>query len=264
MEIQQVMEILAEIRADRKADQEKAGASRQADRELLKGIMDANAKSIRQDIKFSQAEIRSTIDAWITNITDAQKKMTACQEVTRANPEKIEPNSGEEETVMELQEIPKEEVAVHSLRTCRSKTEASQEDTEAKPEPGMMQSVEEHQEIPKEEATVMPVGEPRKQHRDQNLAAGRRHKPKRRIQASCESRSRLTVAGKKITCRATVAWCKRNVFRRIVTQGNCGARSTLTATEIMMTRHAGVAWPSEKLVRKDQTRKQAEEETQKR
>jgi hypothetical protein len=110
----------------------------------------------------------------------------------------------------------------------------------------------------------MPVGGLRKRRRDRNLAAGRRQKPKGRIPASCEPRRRLTVAGKKITRRATVAWRKRNVFRKIVTQGNCGPRSTLSAAEIMMTRHAGVAWRREKFVRKDRTRNQAEQETQKR
>jgi hypothetical protein len=63
---------------------------------------------------------------------------------------------------MERHEIPNNEVAVHSPRTCRSETAASQEDTETEPDPGKMQSVEEHQEIPKEKAAEMPVGEPRK------------------------------------------------------------------------------------------------------
>jgi hypothetical protein len=184
--------------------------------------------------------------------------------VTGANPEKIEPNPGEKETSVQRQDIPNEEVAVQSQKTCRSETAASQEYTETKPDPGKMQCVEEHQVIPKDEGAMMPVGELRTRHRDWILALGRIQKPKRRIRASCESRRRLTVASKKITCRATVAWRKRNVFRRIVTQGNCGPRSTLTAAGIMMTRHAGVAWCSEKLVRKDRTRNQAEQETQKR
>jgi hypothetical protein len=128
----------------------------------------------------------------------------------------IKPNSEEKETAMEQQEIPNEEVAVHSQRTCRSETATSQETTETKPDPGMMQSAEEHQEFPKEDAAVMPVGEPRKRRRDQNLAAGRRQKPKERIQATCGCRRKLTIAGKKMTRRATVAWRKRNIFRRIV------------------------------------------------
>jgi hypothetical protein len=73
----------------------------------------------------------------------------------------------------------------------------------------------------------------------------------------------LTVAGKEITRRATVAWCKRILLRKNVTQGNYGPRSTLTATGIMITRHAGVAWLREKFVRKDRTRNQAEQETAK-
>jgi hypothetical protein len=178
-----------------------------------------------------------------------------------ANSEKMEPNSGEEETAVEQQEIPNKEVAVHSLRTCQSETAASEEATKTEPDPGKMQSVEERQEIPKEESTVMPVGGLRKRRRDRNLPAGRHQKPKGRIQASCEPRRRLTVAGKKITCCATVAWCKRNIFRRIGTQGNCGLRSKLTAAGIKMTRHARVAWHKENCVRKDWTMDKVERET---
>jgi hypothetical protein len=110
----------------------------------------------------------------------------------------------------------------------------------------------------------MPVGGLRKRRRDRNLAAGLRQKPKWRIQASCESRSRLTVAGKKITRRGTVAWRKRNIFRRTGIEGNCGLRSKLTAAGIKMTRHARVAWPRERFVRKDCTRNQTEQQTPKR
>jgi hypothetical protein len=49
---------------------------------------------------------------------------------------------------VERQKIPNEEVAIHSLRACRSETAASQEATKTEPDPGTMQSVEEHQEIP--------------------------------------------------------------------------------------------------------------------
>jgi hypothetical protein len=101
-----------------------------------------------------------------------------------------------------------------------------------------MQSVEEHQEIPKEEAALMLVRGLRKRRRDRNLAAERRQKSKRRIRASCESRRRLTVVGKKMTHRATVAWHKRNVFRRIGTQGNCGPHKEFAAARIRTTRCA--------------------------
>jgi hypothetical protein len=51
---------------------------------------------------------------------------------------------------------------------------------QTEPDPGMMQSIEEQQDIPKGEATVMPVGEPRKQHRVRNLVAKCRQKIKER------------------------------------------------------------------------------------
>jgi hypothetical protein len=53
----------------------------------------------------------------------------------------------------------------------------------------MTQSVEEHQEVPKKEATVMPVGRLRKWHRDWTLGA-------ERCQSHCESKKRMTIAGK--------------------------------------------------------------------
>jgi hypothetical protein len=64
--------------------------------------------------------------------------------------------------------------------------------------------------------------------------------------------------------RATVAWRKRNVFRKIGTQGMCGPRKRLTAAGIKMTHHARVAWRKENYTRKDLTRNQAEQESPKR
>jgi hypothetical protein len=77
-----------------------------------------------------------------------------------------------------------------------------------------MQSIAEHQEVPKEEAAAMPVRGLRKRCRDRNLTAGRRQKGKGRIQASCESQKRLTVSGRKMTCRARVAGRRENVIRK--------------------------------------------------
>jgi hypothetical protein len=107
--------------------------------------------------------------------------------------------------------------ACQEMTTCHKGTEADTEKIE--PNPRMMQSVEEHQEIPKGEATVMPVGGLRKQHIDQNLAAECHQKPKGRIQASCESRRRLTVTSRKMTRSARLTWHRRNVIRKIVDSG---------------------------------------------
>jgi hypothetical protein len=81
-----------------------------------------------------------------------------------------------------------------------------------------MQSAGEHKEIPKEETAVMLVRGLRKRYRDWNLAVGRRQKQKGRIEASCESRKRLTIAGRKVSRHARVAWRKRGVVRKNCTR----------------------------------------------
>jgi hypothetical protein len=159
--------------------------------------------------------------------------------------------------------IPNEVVEVHPLKTCRSEKAPSQEATETKPDPGMMQSVEEHQEIPMEYAAVIAVGGLRKRCRDRNLAAGCHQKPKKSMQASCESKRRSAATCRKVSHHARVAWRKRPIFRRSVIQGNCGPWSKLTAAWIMMTRHAEVAWRIENFFRKDCTRNQTEQKTPK-
>jgi hypothetical protein len=95
----------------------------------------------------------------------------------------------------------------------------------------MMQSVGEHHEVPKEEATVMPVGGLRKQHRDWNLATGCHQKPKGRIQASCKSWKRLTVAGRKVSRHARVPWGKRGVVRKDCTRAKVEQAAQEEATE---------------------------------
>jgi hypothetical protein len=72
METQQIMEML-------KAMQAKA----EADRELMIGIMDANTKAFREKT-----------DALVANIK------TACQYAMETSLKKIEPNSGEKETLV--------------------------------------------------------------------------------------------------------------------------------------------------------------------
>jgi hypothetical protein len=100
---------------------------------------------------------------------------------------------------------------------CQEVMKANTEKT--KPDPGMMQSVEEHQEVPKEKAAVMPVRGLRKRCRDRNLAVGHCQKLKGRIQANCESRRRLTIACRKMACRARVVWHRTNVVWKIVDRG---------------------------------------------
>jgi hypothetical protein len=195
MESQQIVELLLSLQAktdtnqekadaDRKADQEKADANRQADRELLIGIMDENAKSMREDVKSGQAEMTSTIrafhekmDAWIANRKNDREETIACHDEMEVRIKKMEPNPGEKKAVVERQEFSNNEVAVHSQRTCQSKRAVSQGGTETEPDPRKLQSVEEHQEIPKEKAVVKPVKGRKKRHRGRKPAAGRRGEP---------------------------------------------------------------------------------------
>jgi hypothetical protein len=67
------------------------------------------------------------MDAWMVDSKNDQKEMTTCQNAVEANLEKIEPNPGEKEAVVERQEIPNSEVAIHSLRACRNERTACQE-----------------------------------------------------------------------------------------------------------------------------------------
>jgi hypothetical protein len=141
------------------------------------------------------------------------------------------------------------------MMACLGKTEA---DTE-KPDPdsGMMQSTEEHQEFAKKDAAVMPVGEPRKRRRVRNLAAERRQKQKERIRITCESRRKSAASCRKVSRRATVAWRKRNLVRKIEIPDNCEPWKRWTVTGRKTTSRTTVAWRSENFVRKNWIRNQA-------
>jgi hypothetical protein len=144
---------------------------------------------------------------------------------------------------------------------CQEATEADAEETE--PDPGMMQSAGEHQEIPKEEAAVMPVGGLRKRRRDRNLAAGRRQKPKGRIQAIFESEKKSTVADRKVSSRAAVAGRRRDVFTHERTRVKCGPMKQVVAARRGTTSRSRVVWHKRGVVRRDCTRTKVERTTRK-
>jgi hypothetical protein len=54
------------------------------------------------------------MDEWIADMKYGQKEITACQEAVGANPEKMVPNPGEKEVIVERQKIPNEEAAILS------------------------------------------------------------------------------------------------------------------------------------------------------
>jgi hypothetical protein len=122
----------------------------------------------------------------------------------------------------------------------------------------MMQSVAEHQEVPKEDAIVKPVKGRKKWHRGQKVAAGQRGEPKEPTRGDCGSLRKLAAACRKVSCRAAVAWCKGNVFRKIRTQGNYGPQSKVTIAGRRTTRCAGVASLRRGVVRNNCTRAKVE------
>jgi hypothetical protein len=91
--------------------------------------------------------------------------------------------------------------------------------------PGMTQSIENYQEITKKETTDIPVGRLRKRRRNRNLAALRSQKAKGRSQSRCNSTKRVTVAGKKASSSAKVAWLMRDIARRECNGDNVASRN---------------------------------------
>jgi hypothetical protein len=109
----------------------------------------------------------------------------------------------------------------------------------------------EQREAPVDVAEVMPVGEPKKKRRrDRKLAAERRRqKPKTSTRENCGPQKSLVAArsgtsrrgkvtrhskeiDRKMSRRATVAWRKRNIFRKSWTQGSVDRGTNLLPTEI--------------------------------
>jgi hypothetical protein len=83
---------------------------------------------------------------------------------------------------------------------------------------------------------VIPVRRRKRRHRGRKKAAGRRLEPKELNRGDRGSRKKLDAACRKVSRRATVAWLKRNVFRKSWTCGYCGLRKEVTASRKMVTR----------------------------
>jgi hypothetical protein len=106
---------------------------------------------------------------------------------------------------------------------------------------GMMQSAEEHQDIVSEDVAVTPFKGLKKRHRGRKSTAERRGEPKKGTRVYYDSRRKVTVAGKRTSRGATVAWRKRNLISRNGTQEYCGPWRIFAAARKGMARCAGVA-----------------------
>jgi hypothetical protein len=173
---------------------------------MQKGLetqMDSLASKMDKDRDEMKANLhqmkREIIDAWLTEMKDWRRELMVCQETMEANPETTE--------------------------ACQDMTEACQEVKELSPEE--MESEVERREIPTEVAAVKSSRTMKKRYRGRRKSAGRRGKPKELTRSDCGSRGLLAAACRKVSRRATVAWCKRYVSRKIRTQDNCRPWSTL-------------------------------------
>jgi hypothetical protein len=136
-----------------------------------------------------------------------------------ANLEKMEINPGEKGAAVERQETPNEEIVIYSLRECRKETMTCQGTTEArleceKPTPMNRESEAEHREVPKKDAVVKPVRGRKRRHRVRKQAAERRGEPKELTRGYCGSRKKFAATCRKVSRHATVAWRKKNIFRK--------------------------------------------------
>jgi hypothetical protein len=90
-------------------------------------------------------------------------------------------------------------------------TEADVEKIESNP--GMMQSIGEHQEVPKVDALRKPDNGRKKHHKGQKQTAERCGELKELTRGDCGSWRKFAGACRKVSCHATVSWCKRNIIR---------------------------------------------------
>jgi hypothetical protein len=136
--ISQMIELLLAMQEDMKAHQARMEADNKAWREKMR----AETEAIRAETETIRARTKATRDkrmeanrdACIEDIKNDGKETTACQDAMEGNREKIEPNPGEKEAVVEGQEICNEEVAINSLWACQNERTPRQEATKANPE----------------------------------------------------------------------------------------------------------------------------------
>jgi hypothetical protein len=163
-----------------------------------------------EQIRNTQEEMRTHTDKMDAETKTIEARTKAIRDKLDAHQEKTEtgPKLRETENKTDLEE------------TEAMNFEANPEKME--PNPEIMQSKMEHREVRTEEAVVKSAGTMKKRHMDWHLPSGQRGEPKELTRGICESRRKLAAACRMMSCRAAVARRKRNVFRKIRTQGNFG------------------------------------------
>jgi hypothetical protein len=234
MDIQQIVEMLSQMEANRKADQAKIEANMKEDKEetkALREVMQANQAKAEGNMKTQISSLASEMKAdWDAHMQEVVAK-----------------------TVSVIEE--KMEAIVHPIRSewdgkiqrrIENVLGAWQEEMVASLEckeqgPKELESGAKCQMVPTKDAIGKSVRGRKKRQRGQHIAAGRRVKPTKLTRGDCESRRKLVATCRKVSLRAAVAWHRRNIFRDIWTQGNCGPWQELGAAGIRVTLRAKLA-----------------------
>jgi hypothetical protein len=213
--------------------------------ELLLARLDGNTKTNQEmlaRIEAQQEEMKARLDENAKTSLAMNEKMDANTKATLATKEdmKIMQEKIQEDLKKTMEEIlAKMEKRMTATQTkTDGKLTETIEKTLTEPSQEMMQSAEEHQEVPREEAAVIPGRGRKRRHRGRKQAAGRRGEPKEPTRGDHGSRKKLAAACRKASRCATVAWRRRNVFRKSWTHGNCGLRKEVTASRKKVTRCA--------------------------
>jgi hypothetical protein len=254
MDVQQILERLLADKEETKADMRQMMADMKADRE--------ERKAWREKI---EARTKATLAE--TEAIRARAKALR-DERTEANPEKEEASPQEtgewiEETPVELQIV---EVSIDTrtekLEELSERQEIPMEGAAAaslEQDPKEMESGSERREVPKKEVAGKSSRVTKKRPRGRRTAAGRRVKPTKLIRGDGESRKKLVVACRKVSCRAAVAWRERNLSRKIRIQVNGGSRQRLGAAGIIVTLRAKLARRKGTFAKRDPTRDSVEQ-----
>jgi hypothetical protein len=100
--------------------QEKADTNVMENIKTNQAKRDINLKEMRDELKSGQAEMRSTVNAWIAGMKDDRREIMSCQVMMEACLDSKEPNLEDTESKVEHQEVPMDEAAVKSLGTMKT------------------------------------------------------------------------------------------------------------------------------------------------
>jgi hypothetical protein len=213
MEMQQMLERILAGQEENKAWQARSDANAKT---KCKEQMLAMQEQNRADREESKAWQKANTEVTLTNKEEMMAKL--------ATKEDMEADRRRRKAEMDAVLSKMDE----RIAAIQGKTDMKLEEL-TEPREEMMQSAEEHHEVPDEGAVEAPVRIRKRRHKGRKETAGRRLEPKGLNRGDRGSRKKLAAACRKASHRATVAWIKRNVFRKSWTCEFYGLRKEVTA-----------------------------------